>query len=112
MSLLLLLVLLFAVMWFVAIRPQRKRQSAQQQMLDAMAPGDEVLTVAGIYGTLRSVDGDDVIVEIAPGVEIRATRRAIATVFTEPETDELDELERLQAEAEAEAQVTGDTRTS
>lgn len=106
MSLLPIIVLLFLVMYLLVIRPQRKRQSAQQRMLDEMTPGAEVLTAGGLYGTLRSLDEDDVQIEIAPGVEVRMARRAIATVLTEPEAedDELEELERLKAEAEAEAQ--------
>lgn len=107
MSLLPILVLLFLVMWLLVIRPQRKRQAEQRRMLDEMAPGVEVLTVGGVYGTLTAVDDDDVQVEIAPDVEVRVARRAIASVLSEP-ASELDELERLQAEAEA--QVMGETR--
>lgn len=106
MSLLPILVLLFVLMWLLVIRPQRKRQSDQQRMLEAMTPGVEVLTVGGVYGTLRGVDEEDVRLEIAPGVEIKVSRRAIASVATE-EDSELDELERLQAQAEAEVK-TGD----
>lgn len=107
MSLLPIIVLLFLLMYLLVIRPQRKRQSEQQRMLDEMAPGDEVLTAGGMYGTVRSLDDDDVMVEVASGIEVRMARRAIAAVLTEQdvETDELQELERLQAEAEAEAQT-------
>lgn len=111
MSLLPILVLLFLVMWLVVIRPQRKRQAEQQRMLESMAPGDEVLTAGGIYGTLRAADGDEVRLEIAPGVEIRVTRGAIATVLTDEES-ELDELDRLQEQAKAEATIAGDTTKS
>jgi preprotein translocase subunit YajC len=109
-SLLPIIVLLFLLMWLFVIRPQRKRQSQQQRILNEMAPGDEVLTAGGVYGTVRSLDEDDVQVEIAPGVEVRMSRRAIAAVLTEPDAgvDELDELERLKEEAEAQVLMAGE----
>jgi len=101
-----ILILMFLVMWLVVIRPQRRKQSEQQRMLDAVAPGAQVLTAGGMYGTVRAVDGDDVRVEIAPGVEIRMSRRAISAVIPEQE-GEVEELERLQREAEAEVHPVG-----
>lgn len=100
-SLLPILVLMFAAMWLLVIRPQRKRQAEQQRILNSVAPGEEVLTVGGLYGTIRSVDDDEVRLEIAPGIEVRVSRRAVAAVLTNEES-ELSELERVQQEAEAE----------
>jgi preprotein translocase subunit YajC len=104
-----IIALLFLVMWLLVIRPQRRRQAEERRTLNAMGVGDEVLTAGGVYGTIRSLDEDDARIEIAPGVEIRVSRRAIAAVITEPELsdeDELEELDRLQEEAEAEVRVT------
>lgn len=101
MQLLPIIVLLFVVMWLLVIRPQRKRQAEQQRILGSIAPGEEVLTAGGLYGTIRSVDDDEVRLEIAPGVEVRVSRRAVAAVLTNEES-ELAELERVQQEAEAE----------
>jgi preprotein translocase subunit YajC len=92
---------MFAAMWLLVIRPQRKRQAEQQRILNSIAPGEEVLTAGGLYGTVRSVDDDEVRLEIAPGVEVRVSRRAVATVLTNEESG-LAELERVQQEAEAE----------
>ena len=97
-----ILVLLFAAMWLLVIRPQRKRQAEQRRLLDTVVPGAEVLTAGGLYGTIRAVDDDEVRLEIAPNVEVRVSRRAIAAVLTTNEESELDELERAQREAEAE----------
>lgn len=100
MSILPILVLLFIVMWLLLIRPQRKRQAEQRRMLEDLAPGQEVLTAGGLYGTVLSVvDDDEVRVEIAPDVQVRVSRRAIAAVLEEEES-ELDAIARAQKEAE------------
>jgi preprotein translocase subunit YajC len=85
----LLIIVAFAFLWLVLIRPQKKRQVAQQQMLEALEPGDEVLTAGGIYGEITRVaeDGDDVYVRIAPELEVRVARRAIGGVVHPPEPE-------------------------
>lgn len=107
MNFIFILILLFAVMWVFVIRPQRKRQREQQQLLETVAPGAEVLTAGGLYGTIREVGEDELQVEIAPGTVVRVARRAIATVVPHEEA-ELAELERAQQEAEDEAVAAGD----
>jgi preprotein translocase subunit YajC len=102
LSLLPILVLLFIVMWLLVIRPQRRRTAEQRRVLDNLSPGQEVLTTGGLYGTVHSVvDDDEVRLEIAPDVQVRVTRQAIAAVLTDDET-ELAELDRSQLEAEEE----------
>ena len=86
-SFLIIIVLLFGVLWFVLIRPQKRRQAEQRQRLESLTPGDEILTAGGVYGTVRSVGDDDVIVEIAPGTEVRVARRAVAAIIP-PESEE------------------------
>jgi preprotein translocase subunit YajC len=87
----LIIVLLFGVLWFAMIRPQRAKAQAQQRMLGTVAPGDEILTVGGIYGIVQELepdeDGGDLIVEIADGIHVRIARKALATVI-KPEDDE------------------------
>ena len=102
MSLLLILLLLFAVMWVLVIRPQRRRQANQKRMLDELSPGQEVITAGGMYGTVHSIVSDDEVrVEIAPNVHVRLSRGAIAAVLND-EDEELDEIERAQEEAKKE----------
>ena len=102
MSILPILLLLFILMWFLVIRPQRRRQQEQQRVMDNLSPGDEIVTAGGLYGTVQSVLGDeDVRIEIAPDVQVRVARRAIAAVLTEDD-DELGDLERAQQEAKEE----------
>jgi preprotein translocase subunit YajC len=90
---LIMIAVLFALMWFLFIRPQRRRHLEQQQLVRAVEPGMEILTAGGLYGTVRSVDGDELTVEIAPGTNVRLARRAIAGVIPPEEPDELDEAD-------------------
>jgi preprotein translocase subunit YajC len=85
----LIIVLAFAVLWLVMIRPQRARQQRQRQLLDSVEPGDEVLTVGGLYGIVQSIDEEgDLIVEIADGIHVRLARRSVATVVKPDDEDE------------------------
>ena len=60
-------------------------------MQSALGPGDEVVTIGGLYGTVVGVDDDTVTVEVAPGVQSRYARPAIARVVTRAERPEADE---------------------
>ena len=91
---LIIVVLLFGVLWVVLIRPQKRRQLQQREMLDNLSDGDEILTAGGLYATVRSVDGDDVHVEISPGTEVRLAKRAVAAVI--PPASEDGEAEALE----------------
>src|SRR5579859_7762499 len=88
---LLLLVLVFVGLYFLMIRPQRRRQQQAQQQQRTVSPGARVRTTAGMYATVVAVDGDDVVLEVAPGVEVRYMKRAIMEVISsgdEPVEDE------------------------
>ncbi|MPY93273.1 MAG: preprotein translocase subunit YajC [Acidimicrobiia bacterium] len=69
---------LLGVMYFFLIVPQRKRQRAHDELLRHIGAGDEVLTTGGIYGGVTEVDGETLFLEIAPDVEIKVSRKAIA----------------------------------
>jgi preprotein translocase subunit YajC len=102
---LILLLAMFVLLWVLLIRPQRQRQLKQQQLLSSVEPGDEVLTVGGLYGIVRDVDEeDDLIVEIAEGIQVRIARRAVGGVVKpEEEDDETDEPDLGIEEGETEA---------
>jgi preprotein translocase subunit YajC len=87
----LIIIVAFLVLWLIVVRPQRRRQSQQRQMLGDLRVGDEILTAGGIYGTISRLDEDEVTVEIAPNIEVRVARRAIAGVTREPEPGQLGE---------------------
>jgi preprotein translocase subunit YajC len=74
------LVVLFGILYFVMIRPQRRRQQQAQQTQRDITPGVRVRTTAGMYATVVAVEDQDVILEVAPGVESRFMRRAIMDV--------------------------------
>src|SRR5579859_3677086 len=83
-----LIVLVFVGFYFLMIRPQRRRQQQVQQQQRTVAPGAQVRTTAGMYATVVEVDGDDVVLEVAPGVEVRYLRRAIMEVITPGDAEE------------------------
>jgi preprotein translocase subunit YajC len=88
------LVVLFGLLYFVTIRPQRRRQQQAQQTQRNVEPGARVRTTAGMYATVVAVEDQDVILEVAPGVEARFMRRAIMDVVpdgTEPAYSEAPE---------------------
>jgi preprotein translocase subunit YajC len=85
---LLIIVALLGLMWALMIRPQRRKQAAQAQMLSDLAIGDEILTAGGIYGTVDEIDSEEVSVEIAPGTKIRVAKRAVAAVISDEEEEE------------------------
>jgi len=85
---LLLIVLVFVGFYFLMIRPQRRRQQMAKQQQRTLTPGAQVRTTAGMYATVSAVDGDDVILEIAPDVEVRMMRRAVMEVISSGEPEE------------------------
>jgi preprotein translocase subunit YajC len=104
---LILLLAMFVLLWVLLIRPQRQRQMKQQHLLSSVEPGDEILTVGGLYGIVRDIDEeDDLIVEIAEGIQVRIARRAVGGVV-KPDEDDGEELEELE-EAEV-AEVVEET---
>jgi preprotein translocase subunit YajC len=78
---LILLLAMLVLLWALLIRPQRSRQRQQQELLLSVEPGDEILTVGGLYGIVQEIDEeDDLIVEVADAVHVRIARRAVAGV--------------------------------
>ena len=88
------LLLIGVVFYFLLIRPQNQRRRAQMDMQSSVEVGDEIVTTAGIYGTITEIDDDFGIVtlEIAPNTEIRLARAAVATRLMDEDDDE-DEVE-------------------
>ena len=81
---LIVLIGVFALFWVLFIMPQRRRVQAQRQLVEGVAEGDEIVTVGGLIGRVRSLEGDDELrLEIAPGTEVRVARRAVAAVLTD-----------------------------
>lgn len=70
----LFLVGLFVLFYFIAIRPQRKRQKEHQQMVSALAKGDEVVTSSGILGKVTSLDDNYMVLNVANNVDMKFQR--------------------------------------
>ncbi|WP_285708857.1 preprotein translocase subunit YajC [Microtetraspora sp. NBRC 16547] len=94
------LILLVVVFYFLLIRPQRKRQQEQLQMQNSLTPGARVMTTTGLFGTVVGLEDDDVILEIAPGVETRWVKAAIGRVVVPVEDAADDETDSVQPVAE------------
>ncbi|MEU8360549.1 preprotein translocase subunit YajC [Nonomuraea sp. NPDC048882] len=115
------LILLVVVFYFLLIRPQRKRQQEAVQMQNSLAPGARVMTTTGLFATVVAVDNEDVILEVAPGIETRWVKAAIGRVVTpgdapasddEPVEQETALDEEGKKESEATVERNGDQDSS
>ena len=75
------LVLMFVVLYFVMIRPQMKKQKEAKAMIDALAKGDEVVTVGGMLGKVTKLNDNSMSLEVANGVEVQIQRIAVVQVL-------------------------------
>jgi preprotein translocase subunit YajC len=95
-----IMLLALAALWLIVIRPKQRRQREARTKLADVALGDEIITAGGLYGTVTQVGEDEVSVEIAPNVEVRLARRAIAAQLTEPAPAEEPETAEPESGAE------------
>ena len=77
------LIFIFIIMYFVMIRPQKKRQEQQQKLMAGLKTGDKVVTNAGIHGLISNVKDNTVLVKVADNVKIEMEKSAITTVLKE-----------------------------
>ena len=82
------LVLIFGAMYFLLLRPQRKRQKETRSLQSALQEGDEVILASGIYGFISAIEDGYVWLDIAEKVEIRVARSAIATKVSAPSSND------------------------
>lgn len=80
-----MLLLIFVIMWFFMIRPQRKQQKELQKFRDSLKKGDKVVTIGGIYGTVVELKDKSVLIEVDKDVKIRVDRNALQGDFSESE---------------------------
>ena len=76
-----MIVLMFVIMWFFMIRPQRKRQKEIDNFRKGLQPGQEVVTSGGIYGKIKEINDNIVVLEVAHNVNIRVDK---STIFANP----------------------------
>ena len=97
-----LIIVFIGLIYFMAIRPGRNRQKKVVQQQNNVRPGARVRTTAGMYATVVAVDGDDVVLEVAPDIEVRYMKRSIMEVLAPGDEPAEDEAEPDGAEAEYE----------
>jgi len=73
------LVLIFALMYFLLVRPQQKQKKKREELLNSLEKGDKVITIGGIYGIIRDIKGDVFTLEISKDIKINTTKNAIGT---------------------------------
>ena len=77
MGMLFPLAIFVLIFYFFIIRPQRKRDKQQKNMIDSIARGDQIITIGGFYGTVREVRDDSFQIEIAEGVRVTILKSAV-----------------------------------
>lgn len=79
MPTIIMMVVLFAIVYFFMIRPQNKKQKEIQKFRNALQPGQDVVTIGGIHGTIKSIDenGSTIVLEVATGTKIKFEKSAI-----------------------------------
>ena len=77
------IVVLFAVFYFLLIRPQQKQQKKRKEMLASLKKGDKVITIGGIYGTIKELRDTDLTLRIGDNLDIRMTRYSVDRVQEE-----------------------------
>jgi preprotein translocase subunit YajC len=80
------LILIFAIMYFLMIRPQQKKAKQHKAMIDSLRRGDQVVTSGGVLGKVSKVSDDGIVeIEITEGVKVRVMRATIAQVLNKTE---------------------------
>ncbi|MEJ2619518.1 MAG: preprotein translocase subunit YajC [Candidatus Thiodiazotropha sp.] len=83
------LVIFGAVLYFLMIRPQIKRQKEHKKLVDGLSKGDEVVTTGGVAGRISDLGENFILVEISEGTEVKIRRQAVETVLPKGSLKEL-----------------------
>ncbi|MBM3986626.1 MAG: preprotein translocase subunit YajC [Planctomycetes bacterium] len=78
------MIAIFAIFYFVLIRPERAQRKKREEMLSKMSKGDKVMTTGGMFGTIAALSDKEVTLEIADGVRVKFVRQSIQEVRNEP----------------------------
>jgi preprotein translocase subunit YajC len=94
------ILVLLVLVWFLLIRPQRRRQVETQRMIQQLEVGKEIVTAGGLFGTITAVEDTELRVEIAHDVEVRIAKRAVAGIVSD-EGEEAEAVTEPQEESTA-----------
>ena len=75
-----MLVVMFAIFYFLLIRPQQKRAKQHKEMVEALKTGDQIVTAGGIHGRIVAVQDDIISIEIASGVKVKVNRPSVMAI--------------------------------
>lgn len=78
-----MMLVMFAIIYFLMIRPEQKKQKDKRNMLQNLKKGDKVLTIGGIYGTVGNVKDDSIMLRIGDNTTVKLSKSAISTVITQ-----------------------------
>ena len=87
LGMILMVVTFGGIMYFLMIRPAKKQQQKQQEMLSQLETGSRIVTGSGIYGTIRHIGDKQAIIEISPGVDLTIARAAIRGIVADAEEE-------------------------
>jgi len=82
------LILIFAIFYFLIIRPQQKREKDRRNMLSSLKEGEDIITIGGIYGRILNIKEDVITLEVGDKLKIKVTRSAIGNVLKKTEKSE------------------------
>lgn len=106
---LIMLLVVVAIFYFVLVRPQKKRLQEHTKLLESLAPGDEVVTLGGLYGFINRLDDDNVWLEVSEDTEMRFTKQAISRRISSADEEDASEEE---AEIETETVASDEKESS
>lgn len=88
------ILLMFAIMYFLILRPQQKRMKDHKEMVANVRRGDTVVTSGGLIGKVTKVDENELQVEISPGVKVKVVRHTLSDVFTKGQPVKVDQKKK------------------
>lgn len=89
MPTLLYLIVLLIMFYFIVFRPQQKRVAVHQKLIEELKVGDEIITAGGIYGIIKSLEDDTLILNAAEKVDLKISKRAVAVLNKEENKEEM-----------------------
>jgi preprotein translocase subunit YajC len=107
------LVAIFAIFYFLIIRPQGKKQKETQKMLSALKKGDRIVTIGGIHGVIQSLKDSSVIVRVDENTKLEFSRSAVSSVESQGKEDKEDKKsgeKKLEAPAENKDEGSGEEK--
>lgn len=95
---LIFLALLIGVFYFMLIRPQKRRAQQHRELIESIRPGDDIVTIGGVHGTVRALRDENVEIEIAPGTVVRFVKSAIGRRVSEPVEEPASDAEPMEGD--------------